>query len=95
MESLVAGVPTVVFPQWSDQGTNGKMIQDVWKTGVRVTRREGDGIVEGKEIKRCVEMVIEGEEMTRNAEKWRDLAREALSDGGSSNVNLQAFLDDA
>ncbi|PWA66078.1 UDP-glucuronosyl/UDP-glucosyltransferase [Artemisia annua] len=93
-ESLVAGVPTVVFPQWSDQGTNGKMIQDVWKTGVRVTRREADGIVEGKEIKRCVEMVIEDNEMTRNAERWRDLAREALSDGGSSNVNLQAFLDD-
>nr|GEW46837.1 crocetin glucosyltransferase, chloroplastic-like [Tanacetum cinerariifolium] len=94
MESLVAGVPTVVFPQWSDQGTNGKMIQDVWKTGVRVKRREGDGVVEGKEIKRCVEMVIGDDEMTRNAEKWTDLAKEALSNGGSSNVNLQAFLDD-
>ncbi|GJV39912.1 crocetin glucosyltransferase, chloroplastic-like protein [Tanacetum coccineum] len=95
MESLVASVPMVVFPQWSDQGTNGKMIEDVWKMGVRVKRREGDGLVEGNEIKRCFEMVIEDDEMTGNTEKWKDLARESLGNGGSSNVNLQAFLDDA
>lgn len=94
MEALVAGVPMVVFPQWSDQGTNGKMVTDVWKVGVRVKRRKGDGVVEGVEFKRCIEMVIGDDEMTRNAEKWRDLAREALSNGGSSNANLQAFLDD-
>ncbi|GKF48372.1 hypothetical protein Tco_0141623, partial [Tanacetum coccineum] len=47
------------------------------------------------EIKRCFEMVIEDDEMTGNTEKWKDLARESLGNGGSSNVNLQAFLDDA
>nr|XP_043638259.1 UDP-glycosyltransferase 75C1-like [Erigeron canadensis] len=93
VEALAAGVPTVAFSQWSDQGTNGKMIEDVWKTGVRVKRKEGDGVVTGNEIKRCVEMVMENEEMRRNAEKWRDLAREAVSNDGSSIVNLQSFLD--
>ncbi|KAI3798197.1 hypothetical protein L1987_33466 [Smallanthus sonchifolius] len=94
-EALAAGVPTVAFPQWSDQTTNAKMTEDVWKTGVKVKRREGDGMVEGEEIKRCVEMVMEDGEMRRNAEKWKELARQALNDGGSSAVNLQAFLDDA
>ncbi|KAI3518584.1 hypothetical protein L1887_07389 [Cichorium endivia] len=94
VETLVAGVPAVVFPQWSDQGTNAKMVEDVWRTGVRVRRREGDGVVKGKEIERCVEFVMGDEDIKRNAEKWRKLAREALSDGGSSTVNLQAFLND-
>ena len=44
MESLGSGVPMVAFPQWTDQGTNAKMVQDVWKTGVRVDDKvNGDG----------------------------------------------------
>ncbi|MFS8008317.1 putative crocetin glucosyltransferase [Helianthus anomalus] len=95
MEALATGVPTVVFSQWSDQATNAKMIQDVWKTGVKVKRKEEDGMVEGKEIKRCVEIVMEDEEVRRNAKKWRELARQAINNGGSSVINLKAFLDDA
>ncbi|XP_071740061.1 UDP-glycosyltransferase 75C1-like [Rutidosis leptorrhynchoides] len=96
LESLVAATPTVVFPQWSDQLNNAKMLQEVWKTGVKVKSREGDGVLEGKEMKRCVEIVMGNKEMKRNAEKWRDLAKEALKiNGGSSIVNLQAFLDNA
>ncbi|KAL8201683.1 hypothetical protein R6Q57_010830 [Mikania cordata] len=95
VEALAAGVPTVVFPQWSEQATNGKMIEDVWKTGVKVKRRDRDGIVQGKEIKRCVEMVMEDGEMRKNAKKWSELARQALNNGGSSTMNLQAFLGNA
>ncbi|KAI3798194.1 hypothetical protein L1987_33463 [Smallanthus sonchifolius] len=95
IEALAAGVPTVTFPQWSDQATNAKMTEDVWKIGVKVKRREEDGMVEGKEIKRCVDMVMEDGETRRNAQKWRELARQALNDDGSSAVNLQAFLEDA
>jgi UDP:flavonoid glycosyltransferase YjiC (YdhE family) len=97
LESLVSGVPVVAYPHWSDQGTNAKLIQDVWKTGVRVTANE-DGIVESDEIKRCLELVIgggeEGGEMRRNAKKRRDLAREATKEGGSSYENLKSFVDE-
>jgi hypothetical protein len=97
LESLVSGVPVVAYPQWSDQGTNAKLIQDVWKTGVQVTANE-DGIVESDEIKRCLELVIgggeEGGEIRRNAKKWRDLAREATKEGGSSCENLKSFVDE-
>ncbi|GMY32118.1 crocetin glucosyltransferase, chloroplastic-like [Fagus crenata] len=97
LESLVSGVPVVGFPQWTDQGTNAKLIQDVWKTGVRVEVNK-DGIVEGDEIKRCLELVlgdgVRGEEMRRNAKKWKELAREAAKEGGSSYNNLKAFVDE-
>ncbi|KAK9062509.1 hypothetical protein SSX86_019696 [Deinandra increscens subsp. villosa] len=94
IDALRISVPTVAFAQWTDQTTIAKMIVDVWKTGVKVKRREGDGVVEGNEIKRCVKIVMEDGEIRRNAEKWRELARKALnSHGGSSSVNLKAFLD--
>ncbi|KAL2343495.1 hypothetical protein Fmac_004780 [Flemingia macrophylla] len=90
-------VPMVAFPQFTDQMTNAKLIEDVWKVGVRVEDEDDDGIVEGKEIKRCMEVVMgngdKGNELRRNAEKWKVEAREAAIEGGSSEKNLKAFLD--
>ncbi|GAB4851868.1 hypothetical protein Ancab_031267 [Ancistrocladus abbreviatus] len=91
MESLATGVPVVAFPQWTDQTTNARMMEDVWKTGVRVKANEEE-IVESEEIKRCLKIVMESEEMKRNAMKWRELATEAVKDGGSSERNLRAFV---
>ena len=34
-EALSAGVPMVAVPHWSDQPTNAKYIEDVWRVGVR------------------------------------------------------------
>ncbi|XWS44828.1 hypothetical protein CRYUN_Cryun15aG0082500 [Craigia yunnanensis] len=96
-ESLVSGVPMVTFPQCSDQPTNAKLVQDVWKTGVRVRENE-ERIVEGCEIKRCLELVMgggeRGEEMKRNAKKWKYLAREAAKENASSDKNLKTFVDE-
>ena len=95
--SLVSAVPMIGFPQWADQGTNAKLIQDVWKIGLRVNVNE-EGIVESDEIKRCLELVMgdgeRGEEMRRNAKKWKELARKAAKEGGSSYNNLKAFVDE-
>ncbi|XP_043708261.1 phloretin 4'-O-glucosyltransferase-like [Telopea speciosissima] len=99
LESLVTGIPVVAFPQWTDQPTNAKLIQDVWKTGVRVrvNKEDDEGIVESEELVRCLEMVMEGEsaeEMRKNAKHWKDLATEAAKDGGSSDKNLRAFVNE-
>ncbi|WOG87231.1 hypothetical protein DCAR_0206454 [Daucus carota subsp. sativus] len=92
LESLVSGVPVVAFPHWTDQTTNAKLIEDVWKTGVRVNGDE-KGVVDGDEVHRCLELVMGDEVLRRNAEKWGDLAREATK-GGSSDKNLKAFVED-
>ncbi|KAF8391902.1 hypothetical protein HHK36_022242 [Tetracentron sinense] len=97
LESLVAGVPMVGFPQWTDQGTNAKLIEDVWKIGVRVRVNEEEGIVGSDEIKRCLETVMgeeSGEGVRRNAKKWKDLGREAVKEGGSSDRKLREFVDE-
>ncbi|KAG6402521.1 hypothetical protein SASPL_134717 [Salvia splendens] len=44
-----------------------------------------------------VEMVMDGgdesREMRKSTKKWRDLAREVVDDGGSSQVNLKMFTE--
>ncbi|XP_052206354.1 crocetin glucosyltransferase, chloroplastic-like [Diospyros lotus] len=93
IESLALGVPVVGFPLWTDQATNAKLVQDVWKAGIKV-RRNREGMVEDGEVKRCLEMAMEGEEMRRNARKWKDLAKEAAMEGGSSYLNIKNFVDE-
>lgn len=94
IEALSLAVPTVVMPQWTDQPTDAKFVEDVWKVGVRV-RVDEDGIVRRDEIERRIREVMEGQsgrEMRMNAKKWRDLAIEAVSEGGTSDKNIDEFI---
>ncbi|KAF0915821.1 hypothetical protein E2562_039122 [Oryza meyeriana var. granulata] len=94
-EALSAGVPMVAVPQWSDQTTNAKYVEDVWSVGVRV-RPDGEGVVRKEQLERCVRKVMEGdmsEEYMKNAADWKEKARIAMSEGGSSDKNIVEFLN--
>ncbi|GAA0165937.1 transferase [Lithospermum erythrorhizon] len=96
LESIICGVPVVAFPQWTDQMTNAKLLEDVWRTGVRVVSKNEYGIVESGEVQRCIEIVMgdnQGAEFTRNALKLKDIARDAM-EGACSDMNLKAFFQD-
>ncbi|KAG2644642.1 UDP-glucosyltransferase UGT13248-like [Panicum virgatum] len=93
-EALSAGVPMVAMPQWSDQPMNAKYIEDVWRVGVRV-RPDEEGLVRKEEVERCVRDVMHGErsrEYRRNAAGWKEKAKRAVSEGGSSDNNIVEFL---
>ena len=83
---MVSRVPIVVFSQWTDQGTNVKLIEDVLKTNLKVTVNN-DEILEGDEIRRCLELVVgdgeRGNEM-RTTMKWKELTKDAANDDVSS-----------
>ncbi|XP_044465093.1 mogroside IE synthase-like [Mangifera indica] len=94
LEALCLGVPMVAMPQWSDQPTNSKIVEDVWQVGVRVRVNE-KGIVTREEIEVCIREVMEGEkseDLRRNSEKWKELAKEAVDEGGSSDRNIEEFV---
>ncbi|KAM3702233.1 hypothetical protein ACJW31_04G010300 [Castanea mollissima] len=94
LEALSLGVPMIAMPQWSDQTTNAKNIMDVWKVGIRVKVDE-KGIGTKEEIELCIREVIEGErgkEMKRNSMKWKELAKEAVDEDGSSDKNIAEFV---
>ncbi|CAN8315594.1 unnamed protein product [Cochlearia groenlandica] len=94
LEALCLGVPLVGMPQWTDQPTNAKFIEDVWKIGVRV-KTDKEGFASKEEIARCIVEVMEGEkgkEMRKNVEEIKVLAREAISEGGSSDKSINEFV---
>ncbi|KAJ3708058.1 hypothetical protein LUZ61_011763 [Rhynchospora tenuis] len=96
LESLMCGVPMVGIPQWSDQPTNAKLAEQMG-VGVRGAFSEKEGVVVNSEIKRCLEMVMKddarGTEMRQNAGMWKEKVREAMELGGSSEMNLRAFVE--
>ena len=94
LEALCLGVPLVAMPQWTDQPTNAKFVEDVWRVGVRAKGDE-KGVVTREELKRCIREVMVGEkkdEIKESANKWKKLAREAIDKGGTSDRNIDEFV---
>ncbi|XXG44858.1 hypothetical protein AAC387_Pa02g0097 [Persea americana] len=94
LEALSLGVPLVGVPQWTDQPTNAKYVEEVWRVGLR-PRVDEKGIVGRIEMEHCIREVMEGErgrDIKRNACKWKELTKEALSPGGSSYNNIEEFV---
>ncbi|XP_010679006.2 UDP-glycosyltransferase 74G1 [Beta vulgaris subsp. vulgaris] len=94
LEALCLGVPVVGVPQWTDQGTNAKFVEDVWGVGIRAKVDE-KGIVRRKEVEECIRKVMEGEkkeELGKNVAKWKKLAKEAMDEGGNSDENIDEFV---
>lgn len=53
------------------------------------------GVVRREIVELCIREVMEGEkgkEMKENAKKWKNLAREAIDEGGSSDRNIDEFV---
>ncbi|XP_055821901.1 UDP-glycosyltransferase 74G1-like isoform X2 [Solanum dulcamara] len=94
LEAISLGVPMVTMPQWSDQPTNAKLVKDVWEMGVRAKQDE-KGIVRREVIEECIKLVMEEEKgklIRENAKKWKELARNAMDEGGSSEKNIEEFV---
>ncbi|KAL3360455.1 hypothetical protein AABB24_013729 [Solanum stoloniferum] len=94
LEAICLGVPMVIMPQWSDQPTNTKLVQDVWEMGVRA-KQDDKGIVRRDVIQECIKLVMEedkGKVIRENAKIWKELARNAMGEGGSSDKNIEEFV---
>ncbi|KAK4349513.1 hypothetical protein RND71_032268 [Anisodus tanguticus] len=94
LEAISLGVPMVTMPQWSDQPTNTKLVQDVWEMGIKAKQDE-KGIVRREVIEECIKLVMEEEKgnvIRGNAKKWKELARNAMDEGGSSDKNIEEFV---
>ncbi|EEF29929.1 UDP-glucosyltransferase, putative [Ricinus communis] len=94
LEALSLGVPIVAMPQWTDQPTNAKYVEDVWKVGIRARRNE-KGIVRRETVELCIREVMEGQkgkEIKKNANKWKELAKEAIDEGGTSDKNIDELV---
>ncbi|KAF6161993.1 hypothetical protein GIB67_021914 [Kingdonia uniflora] len=96
LEATSAGVPMIGFPQWTDQPTNAKLINDVFKTGLRFKVDE-HGMVSKEEVERCISEIMDGPksgDFKNRVAVLKEATRKAVSEGGSSELNIQGFIDE-
>eukprot|EP00253_Pinus_taeda_P003154 PITA_03154 len=98
LESIALGVPMIGFPFWADQFTNSKIMADEWKIGFRLSgggQGGGRGLILRKDISSAIRKIFsdEGMEVKKNVEALRDSARTAVRRGGSSDRNLERFVE--
>ncbi|XP_028781180.1 LOW QUALITY PROTEIN: putative UDP-glucose glucosyltransferase [Neltuma alba] len=96
LEAITAGIPMIAYPEWTDQPTNAKLISDVFRIGIRL-EQDVDGFVGSQEVERAIEEVVGGpksEEISKSTDMLKLAAREAMADGGSSDRNIQFFVDE-
>ncbi|KAF8377965.1 hypothetical protein HHK36_031354 [Tetracentron sinense] len=95
VEALSFGVPMVGMPQFLDQMTNAHFVEKVCGVGVK-PRVDEKGLASREEIDRCIKEVMQGEkgeEIKRNATMWKELAKEAVNEGGSSDKYIDEIID--
>ncbi|PRQ38056.1 putative UDP-glucuronosyl/UDP-glucosyltransferase [Rosa chinensis] len=95
LEALSLGVPMVVLPHWADQPTNAKFVEDVWKVGVRVNVNKKSGLATKEEIAVRIKEVMnkeKGMKFKKASLIWKELAKEAVDEGGSSDKNIEEFV---
>jgi hypothetical protein len=94
LESITLGVPLITWPMVGDQNFNSKQVAEQFGIGVQFCQHS-DGLPEEKRVKEVVRLVLiedEGEEMRRRAKKLKETVSKAVGEGGSSKVNLHAFV---
>lgn len=80
----------VAMPQWADQLTTAKYVDSAWGMGLPMRK----GLVKREEVERCIREVMDGDrkqEYRWNAAQWKQRAKEAMQEGGSSDKNIAEF----
>ena len=78
LESIVAGVPMICWPNFADQQVNSRFISQVWKLGLDMKDTCDRGIVE----KMVNDLMVERrEEFVRSVDEMAKLAKESVSEG--------------
>lgn len=99
LEAVFAGVPMLTFPIFLDQPSNSKQIVEDWKTGWRVKNQvdaDEELLTRGK-IRELVQRFMdlessEGKEIRKRATELKEICQRAITEGGSSNRNLDALI---
>ncbi|XP_044474243.1 7-deoxyloganetic acid glucosyltransferase-like [Mangifera indica] len=91
LESIVAGVPMICWPQMADQQVNSRCVSEIWKIGFDMKDTCDRSIVE-----KLVRELMDNnrEEMMESANKLARLARDSIEEDGSSCINLEKLIQD-
>ncbi|CAA0826209.1 UDP-glycosyltransferase 85A1 [Striga hermonthica] len=90
LEGIVVGVPMVCWPYFADQTTNSRFVSEVWKMGLDMKDR-----CDRNEVEKMVSdvMDVRRDEFVDKARGLSVLARKAISEGGSSCMDLARLIE--
>lgn len=90
LESIFAGVPMICWPYFADQTINSRFVSEVWKIGLDM-KDTCERITVENMVRELME--VRKDEFLRKADHMANLARKAVSDGGSSYCNLDGLME--
>ncbi|KAG5526439.1 hypothetical protein RHGRI_032643 [Rhododendron griersonianum] len=102
LEGISAGVSMVTWPVFAEQFYNEKLVTEILRIGVSVgalkwkTRTTSGGVTRvqiGKAV-RHVMVGNEAEEMMNRAKEFKEMAKKAIEEGGSSHTNLNDLIQE-
>ncbi|KAF5471859.1 hypothetical protein F2P56_008625 [Juglans regia] len=97
LESIWCGVPLLCFPLLTDQFTNRKLVVDDWRIGLNLCDKK---LITREEVAAKINRVMggkSGDELRMNTKELRKILDNALNSThghGSSEKNLNQFIDD-
>lgn len=101
LEGICAGVPMVTWPLYAEQFYNEKLGTEVLRIGISVGSKKWQRVaiqeVAAESVTEALRGVMEGEaanEMRSRAKCYKDMARKAVEEGGSSHIGLSALIDE-
>lgn len=90
LESVFAGVPMICWPYFADQTINSRFVSEVWKLGLDMKDTCDRAVIE--KVVRDV-MVDRKDEFLKKADEMAKMARNSISEGGSSFCNLEKLIE--
>ncbi|XP_044464336.1 UDP-glycosyltransferase 73C4-like [Mangifera indica] len=103
-EGISAGVPMVTWPLFGDQFCNEKLVVQVLKIGVSTGvefpvnfgQEEKVGVLLKKEdIEKAIRiLMVEGDERRIRVKEFAEMAKRAITEGGSSYLNVKMLFQD-
>ncbi|CAI9091609.1 OLC1v1026681C1 [Oldenlandia corymbosa var. corymbosa] len=90
LESIVAGVPMLCWPYFADQFINSRFVSEVWKIGLDM-KDTCDRLIVEKMVRDLMD--VRREEFLPRIDRMRNLAKKAVSEGGSSYNDFEDLVD--
>ncbi|XP_059636366.1 7-deoxyloganetic acid glucosyltransferase-like [Cornus florida] len=90
LESILAGVPMICWPQLADQTVNSRCVSEVWRIGLDMK-----DTCDRSTVEKMVRDLMEGKrEITESTADFARKARDSINEGGSSYCNLEKLIED-
>ncbi|KAJ9559350.1 hypothetical protein OSB04_013964 [Centaurea solstitialis] len=108
LEGISAGIPMVTWPHFAEQFLNERFIVEVLKIGVRIgvevpvfffgVQDKNEVTVKKEGVKKAVEGLMNNDEESKarrkRAKKLGEMAKRAMENGGSSQLNMTLMIQD-